>query len=741
MREKNAIRTGLFGLGFISISTQIFLLRESYVVFYGNELILGIMLSAWMLLTGTGAWIGRWFPGIKDQGRFVLFLMLILSALPVLMIIKLNLYRAILLPAGTIAGIRDVVYAAFLVLLPFCIINGFLFSALSSMLGKASLSVKPGDEKSYGMKHDATQDSPEYHVSAGRKAPGNAYFLESFGSMAAGTLVNFILLWLFPSWQSELFITGLYLLSVVVFAFYFKGRYIPWITILISALIMFLLISADIRGISYYSRYPGQTVIEDKETPYGQLVVTCNSGQINCYENGLLLFSSGDEINNEENVHYAMVQHASPRHVLLVSGGLSGAINEILKYNPLTVDYVELNPALLKIGMRSLTRLEKKSVFLHSGDARRFIKASEKKYDVVLILLPPPSTLQLNRIYTAEFISELKTRMSDEAIVSFALPTTSDYVSKAGEGLNSILWQTLRSSFRNILIVPGGKTYFIASDGNLNLDIPDLIEKRGIPTSYVNKYYLDAGQMKERADYMRAGISEKAEINYDFRPAMFFAQLKYWMSYFNQHYYFALLTGLLVIIFILMNLNPVNLGLFTGGVTAGSFQVILILSLQIFCGYVFQLTGFIVMLFMLGLALGSYSGTRWFFKTPFKTYMSAQIAIAALSILIPLILITMGRCGTPLWVIQAVIAGMTLVLSFLIGMEYSLASHFYIKKPSSIVAKNYSADLFGSALGAFAVPVFLFPLIGMMNTGLILAFMNTFSAFFLFMRRKNFVSL
>jgi hypothetical protein len=32
-------------------------------------------------------------------------------------------------------------------------------------------------------------------------------------------------------------------------------------------------------------------------------------------------------------------------------------------------------------------------------------------------------------------------------------------------------------------------------------------------------------------------------------------------------------------------------------------------------------------------------------------------------------------------------------------------------------------------------------LIGMMNTGLILAFMNTFSAFFLFMRRKNFVSL
>ena len=39
---KNAIRAGLFGLGFISISTQIYMLREGYIVFYGNELILGI---------------------------------------------------------------------------------------------------------------------------------------------------------------------------------------------------------------------------------------------------------------------------------------------------------------------------------------------------------------------------------------------------------------------------------------------------------------------------------------------------------------------------------------------------------------------------------------------------------------------------------------------------------------------------------------------------------------------------
>jgi len=53
---KNAIHAG-FRAGFISISTQIYLYARIYGVFNGNELILGIMLSAWMLLTGAGAWL------------------------------------------------------------------------------------------------------------------------------------------------------------------------------------------------------------------------------------------------------------------------------------------------------------------------------------------------------------------------------------------------------------------------------------------------------------------------------------------------------------------------------------------------------------------------------------------------------------------------------------------------------------------------------------------------------------
>ena len=705
--NKNAIRAGLISLGFISISTQIYLLRESYMVFYGNELTLGIMLSAWMFLTGAGAWLGRFYNRIRKPAGFVLFLMLLLSSLPVLMMVKLNLYRAMVLPPGVLAGLNDVVYAAFLVQFPFCLINGFLFAALSNMLGK----------------------------------PGYAYSLESMGSLVSGIIVNFILLWLLPSRQSILLLTGCYLAGVVFFSFHMGRKSYALITVLCSLVIMALLSSVDVRGVSYMALYPGQTVVEEKESPFGQLVVTRSSGQLNCYENGLLLFSSGDEINNEENVHYAMIQHPAPRRVLLVSGGLSGAINEILKYHPLTIDYVELNPALLCLNSRSLKRLEKKGVYVHQGDARRFVQNSSAVYDVVLVLLPPPSSLQLNRLYTADFLKELKRRLPPDGIVSYSLPTTSDYVSRAGEGLNSVLYATLKEIFKYVLLVPGGKTYFIASDRELSLDIPGMIERKGISTSYVNKYYLDASQMNERARYMKANLSEKAGINHDFRPQMFFAQLTYRMTYFNRQLIAGLIILLLIVIVMLLNLNAVNAGLFTGGFTAGAFQVLIILTMQIYCGYVFRLTGFIIMLFMLGLAIGSMAGAKWFGRFPFRIYLSVQLLLAGLCVFIPLVITGVGSRSLPIWTVQLTAAMITLLVSFLTGLQYPLSLRLTLGEPSSGLAKNYSADLFGSALGAFIMPVLFFPLLGLMNTAYILALLNTAGAAILFIRRKNVVPL
>jgi len=145
-----------------------------------------------------------------------------------------------------------------------------------------------------------------------------------------------------------------------------------------------------------------------------------------------------------------------------------------------------------------------------------------------------------------------------------------------------------------------------------------------------------------------------------------------------------------------------------------------------------QLTGFIVC-FSCRACTGQLFRNAMVLQTPFKTYMSLRLHCGSFYT-DPLILITMAVrdtfMGDP-----AVIAGMTLVLSFLIG--WNTAGVAFLYKNPQHCAKNYSADSLDGS-GALRT-CFLFLWSGW-NTGLILAFMNTFSAFS-FMRRKNFVSL
>ena len=278
--------------------------------------------------------------------------------------------------------------------------------------------------------------------------------------------------------------------------------------------------------------YSGQKLIFHKNTPYGKLDVTMNAGQLNYFENGLLLFSSNNEIMNEESVHFAMIQHSGPKKILLVSGGISGTVSEILKYHPIRIDYVELDPALINLGRKYSKILDDERIHVIHGDARRFIRQTSEKYDVVLVNLPEPSTMLINRFYSREFLMELKPMLTPGAVICESLPSTSDYVSKTAAGANSTLVQTLKTAFRNVLILPGQRNYFLASDSSLSPEIASMITSRGISNLYVNSWYLDENSMKERSDYIHSHLDKNAEVNSDFRPVAFFQQLRYLTSMF-----------------------------------------------------------------------------------------------------------------------------------------------------------------------------------------------------------------
>jgi len=571
----------------------------------------------------------------------------------------------------------------------------------------------------------------------GKSATSGSYAIESVGGMFAGLLVNIYILEFSGMYDGLRILLVINLLVCMLFSVTCRIRSIKIVMVPVCLIFMVLPFFADLDTYTGKLNYPGQHLIFHKNTSYGKLDVTMSIGQLNYFENGLLLFSSNNEIVNEESVHFAMIQHPGPKKILLVSGGISGTVTEILKYHPIRIDYVELDPGLIMLGRRYSKILEDKRIHIIHGDARRFIRQTNEKYDVVLVNLPEPSTLLINRFYSREFLMELKQVLTPGAIVCESLPTTSDYVSKSAARTNSTLVQTMKTRFQNVLILPGQKNYFLASDSSLSPEIATMITGRGISNLYVNSWYLDENSLKERSEYLHSHLDKNARVNSDFRPVAFFQQLRYWTSMFEWNMLAAGIVILVLLFFVFISLNRISLGLFTGGFTASSLELLILVSFQVIYGYVFLATGIILALFMAGLALGAFSFHRFIPVPTQKKYISVQVSLALFSFGFPLVVLALNMTGMPIIIVQIVFVLLTLILSFITGLEFSLASAFGSRDITLKMSSNYSADLFGSAIGAIVTTLFLLPFLGIVSSCMVMAGMNLFSAGFLCFRQKK----
>jgi spermidine synthase len=709
IRFEKTLRVSLFTLGFSSLATQIFLIRECFSVLNGNELVIGLVLTNWMLLTGAGAYLGRFFGKMKGKIHFLLFLQFLFSLLPILMLLKLDLWKAVSIPSGSAPGLISLIRSMFLFQMPFCLVNGFLFVAYVHVLSEVT----------------------------GKNASSDSYAVESFGGMFAGLLVNIFVLKFSGMYDGLRILLVINLLVCILYSITCGIRSQKMIMIPVCLVFMVIPFFTDLDSYTGKLFYPDQHLIFHKNTAYGKLDVTMNARQLNYFENGLLLFSSNNEIGNEESVHFAMIQHPYPKNVLLISGGISGTLNEIRKYHPVRIDYVELDPGLISLGRRYSKILDDARIHVIHGDARRFIRQTHEKYDVVLVNLPEPSTLLINRFYSSEFLFELKKVLNSGAVVCQSLPTTSDYVSKTAAKTNSILVQTLKTSFHNVLVLPGQKNYFLASDSSLSPEIASMISARGISNLYVNSWYLDESSLKERSEYIQANLDKNAKVNSDFRPVAFFRQLHYWTTMFEWNIIVTTIVIILLISLVLFSLNKISLGLFTGGFTASSLELLILVSFQVIYGYVFLATGIILAIFMAGLALGAFSFHKVIHVPDQKKYIHIQLCLALFSLGFPFIILAMNLPGMNVIIVQVVFLLLTLLLSFIIGLEFSVAAAIGNRDITVRMSFNYSADLFGSAIGAIVTTLILLPFLGFVYSCLVLVGMNIFSAVFLYLREKK----
>jgi spermidine synthase len=706
MNFRNRFYLSAVMLGLTTLMVQIILLRQFMVVFYGNELVIGIILANWMWLTGTGAFLGRYLDKWAIAAKLLVAYHIALSFLPLVAGYMLFVLRDLLFPSGLMLGVVEVFALSAMLLAPFCLVSGSFFTLLSRGASAGS----------------------------GNNCIGQIYGIESLGSMAGGLLFNFILIFFLGPFQCLLALMLINMAAAFFLLHDLRSR-VKWIIMVLAAGFFIAYLFFDPAGKAERHLFRGQEVVFRKETPYGNLAVTRNADQLNLYENGIVLFSTNDVIHLEESVHYAMVQHPDPQKVLLLSGGESGMISEILKYNVDRIDYVEINPWIIRAGEMLTGNTSDSALHIHQRDARLYIRQTDIRYDVVLINLPEPTTAQYNRYYSTEFFGELKRILNEQGIICTGLSSTANYISKEAREINSVHYYTLKEHFEHIQLIQGNKNYYLASAKPFSNRITEQMEKKGIETIYVNGNYLDDRLISERAVKILSVLEDKGIVNHDFRPVSYYLNLQLWLSYFkvNESVILAIIVVLLLIFII--TLKPVTLGLFTGGFASSSVEFLLLIVFQVIYGYVYQMAGIIIMFFMGGLALGSMSVFSVFRQANRRAYIILILAMTVFCLLLPIMIRGLDALKDYTVAVHICFMLITFFCALITGMLFRVATMVQDQGISRVAGKLYSADLVGSAIGVLLVSAFMLPLLGVDLVCLIVGSLNGIAALNVMLRK------
>lgn len=230
------------------------------------------------------------------------------------------------------------------------------------------------------------------------------------------------------------FAIGLISILTALTSIYFFRKFIkfPKVWAAISIGIMLLLTLFTIFGTQLTSfaekhLYFDQIIFK-KQTPYQRIVVTkaLSSDDYRLYIDGHIQFSARDEYRyHEALVHPLMSVPGKRENVLILGGGDGLAAREILKYEDVVrIHLVDIDPEMTRISktlpmLASLNNnsLEHPKLTIYNEDAFSFINQPGVLYDRVIIDMPDPHNEAINKLYSKEFYTMIRKRLSPRGIV------------------------------------------------------------------------------------------------------------------------------------------------------------------------------------------------------------------------------------------------------------------------------------------------------------------------------------
>ena len=307
------IGLSLFVTGAISCSFQLLLLKEVMNIAGGYELIAGIFMGTWLLMSALGSWIGG-ISGEVDIRR----INLIFSIGPLLSLMMLFVSSSFFVHVGeTMSFFKSLIFTL-LITAPICIASGYSFVKLV--------------EKS---------------ILVNWSVPGKSFATETVGGIIAGILISIVSSGILNTYLLIL-ITITLSISFTLLNFYINEKKVKAIFKIIVILFgaFLILFNPDIffRNIIM----GGVEVKSTIDTPYGNISEVTNEGVTSLFYDYRLVSYSDDIIEREEDIHFAMLQGEEKKDILMVSGSLRSRLSELSKYNISSVTFLERDPVLIK---------------------------------------------------------------------------------------------------------------------------------------------------------------------------------------------------------------------------------------------------------------------------------------------------------------------------------------------------------------------------------------------------------
>ncbi len=708
-------------LGGIAILLQIVLLRGFLAIFWGNELLIGVVFFFWMLWTGWGAVQGVRCAPLAPQKSSRLLSAAVFSALVLLAGLSLIRWIFSTAPGEYPGGAALLLLAAAGLAAP-----GYFLGATFRELANTA-------------------------ASRCSQAAATIYIFESIGSVVGSLLFTFLLVhWLRPIPLLTLLLFSLLMMQLATRRWFFRMAILLPLTV--TALFFSVQLDRTLSAIYWRTLAPGAHLVDQRTSRYGELAVLDWQGEKHLYLNSLHQTSLPERIDNPGFAALIMNQPPlQPRRVLLMGSGSGGLAPELARYPQTRLTCLEMDRTAFELSQSHLTPTDRHTwdslgIHVQFGDGRKYLLRNPGIVHDVLIVLPGrPVNAAVNRFYSEDFFALASARLSPRGfLVVGRVPGGENFLGDELVQLNRAIYQGLRAHFTTVLALPGAEALYLASNDSLITFQDDILaanlRKQAVETPHFSPLLFTYRLPEERIDQFKALLaSAPARKNLDFQPIVYYLELLVWQKMMDSLH--PLFRGLLALNYTRLILiwsacllagllwwykgtggqRRSQYGLCFAAAVAGfaamAFNVMGIMALQSLFGSVYEQIGLALAAFMLGLSGGAWLTWRW-------QHPPAQGACVGLLLAIALYAVGMAPFlhGVRACMHEALLFVWIIGAGALTGALFPLIARLYEAQRSrphpGII---YAADIAGGACSALCTATFFIPVYGFARTaGLIM---------------------